>query len=123
MHFRSGVFARNDEKAAEHVKDERRQAMVRDSPGEWLPFTNELDMFLKTIDLATWEAMLQTRSELIPSVFHYRGEEKSIDLEEVARRASGRRRALYKALKHSARPMKYIFLHAHAAKLFHTMYG
>ena len=97
--------------------------MVRDSPGEWLPFTNELDMFLKTIDLATWEAMLQTRSELIPSVSRYRGEEKAIDLEEVARRASGRRRAFYKALQHSARPVKYIFLHAHAAKLFHAMYG
>ena len=97
--------------------------MVRDSPGEWLPFTDELDIFLKTIDLATWEAMLQTRSELAPSAFHYRGGEKAVDLEEVARQASCRRRALYKALKHSARPVKYIFLHAHAAKLFHAMYG
>lgn len=97
--------------------------MVRDSPGEWLPFTDELDMFLKTIDLATWEAMLQTRSKLISSVFHYRGGELTADLKEEARRTSCRRRALYKAFKHSARPMKYIFLHAHAAKLFYVLYG
>lgn len=97
--------------------------MVRDSPGEWLPFTEEMDIFLKTIDLATWETMLRTHSELIPSIFHYRGGELAVDLKEEAGRASRRRRALYKALRCSARPGKYIFLHAHAAKLFHAMYG
>lgn len=97
--------------------------MVRDSPGEWLPLTAEVNRFLMTLDMATWEMMLRTHSELIPSIFHYRGEELAVDLKEEARRASRRRRALYKALQRSARPGKYIFLHAHAAKLFHAMYG
>ena len=97
--------------------------MVRDSPGEWLPLTAEVVRFLMTLDMATWEMMLRTKSELIPSIFHYRGGELAVDLKEEARQASCRRRALYKALQCSARPGKYIYLHAHAARLFHAIYG
>jgi|GEM_PF-5245463 len=96
--------------------------MERDSPGEWVPYTQETRNFIVSLAAAAAEAG-GGEDFPTPSLRHFAGGIKVVNEEEEAAGVEKRKRAFLKALHRSGRETARIFLPASTAKVYHLFIG